>query len=172
MTTPYALAPLTADHRVDDFTCGDRPGASEIDDYLKTSALREQTAGLSAVWVATERGTGSSPGRMVGYFTLSPLSIPLSAALLERAGLSNVPYRSVGGYLLGRLGVAAPLQGKGFGSVLVASAIRLARETRHDAGGAFLAVDPKNDGLVAWYEKLDFGFRRLDQGRRRMVLRL
>jgi hypothetical protein len=39
-------------------------------------------------------------------------------------------------------------------------------------GGAFLAVDPKSDKLLAWYEGLDFGFRRLDPSRRRIVVKL
>jgi ribosomal protein S18 acetylase RimI-like enzyme len=157
---------------VDAFTCGSRSGAAEIDEYLKTSALVEQSAGLSAVWVALDRDAEAGAEAIAGYFSLSPLSISLSAALLERVGLSDVPYRGVGGYLLGRLGVAARLQGQGLGAVLVAAAIKIARAARDDAGGAFLAVDPKNEGLLAWYEKLDFGFRRLDPGRRRLVMRL
>lgn len=60
-------------------------------------------------------------------------STALSAALLERVGLAEVKYRGVGGYLLGRLGVAAPLQGRGLGAALVAGAIRIAREAREDA---------------------------------------
>jgi ribosomal protein S18 acetylase RimI-like enzyme len=163
---------LAAHHPVEQFTCGSRSGAAEIDDYLKSSALREQDAGLSAVWVTVNRSESNAPSAIAGYFTLSPLSVPLSSVLLERVGLSEAPYRSIGGYLLGRLGVAVQLQRKNIGAALVAAAIRIAREARDEAGGAFLAVDPKNDSLARWYEQLDFGFRRLAPERRRMVLRL
>jgi GNAT superfamily N-acetyltransferase len=124
------------------------------------------------VWVALDRDAKVEADTIAGYFALSPLSIPLSAALLDRVGLSDVPYRSVDGYLLGRLGVAARLQGHGLGAVLVAAAIKIARAARDDAGGAFLAVDPKNEGLLALNEKLDFGFRRLDPSRGRLVMRV
>jgi ribosomal protein S18 acetylase RimI-like enzyme len=73
---------------------------------------------------------------------------------------------------LGRLGVAARLQGQALGTDLIAAAIKIARVVRTDVGGAFLAVDPKNDKLLAWYERLDFGFRRLDPGKRRIILKL
>lgn len=168
----FPLVQLAPIHSVVGFTCGDHPGALEIDEYLTTSALAEQTAGLSQVWIATDP-EGSTTGQPIaGYFTLSPLSIPLTPAVLDTLGLGSVPYRAVGGYLLGRLGVAANLQGQGLGATLIAAAIKIARQVRSELGGVFLAVDPKNDKLLAWYAGLDFGFRRLDPNRRRIVLKL
>ena len=153
------------------FTCGKHPGAAEIEEYLKTSALAEQSAGLSQVWIALD----SHDAAVAGYFTLSPLSVPISLEVLAQLGLGTVPYREVGGYLLGRLGVAVHRQGEGIGGVLVAAAIRTARQAQKEVGGAFVAVDPKNDRLLKLYEALDFGFRRLDPGsstRRRLILKL
>jgi ribosomal protein S18 acetylase RimI-like enzyme len=168
----FPLVQLAPEHNVVGFTCGDHPGASEIDEYLTISALAEQTVGLSQVWIATDP-QGSSAGQTIaGYFTLSPLSIPLTPAVLDALGLGSVPYRSVGGYLLGRLGVAANLQGQGLGATLIAAAVKITRQVRSDVGGVFLAVDPKNDKLLAWYENLDFGFRRLDPAKRRIILKL
>lgn len=106
----------------------------------------------------------------MGFFTLSPLSIPISSALLTLIEMPTPPYPSAGGYLLGRLGVAAQMQGQRFGDVLVFAALRIARAVGRDAGGAFVAVDPKNDALVGWHERL--GFHHLDPIRRRMVHRL
>lgn len=171
----FPLVQLAAHHAVQGFTCGNRPGAPDIDEYLRTSALSEQTAGLSRVWVATDPSAATPAGDIVGYFTLSPLSVPVSPAVLGMLGLNAVPYRAAGGYLLGRLGVAAHVQGQHLGSALVAVAIKLAKQARYEAGGAFLAVDPKNDKLLAWYERLDYGFQRLDPAnptRRRLVVRL
>jgi GNAT superfamily N-acetyltransferase len=168
----FPLVQLAPNHNVRGFTCGSRPGASEIDEYLATSALAEQTAGLSQVWIATDP-EGCDPDQCIaGYFTLSPLSIPLTPAVLDALGFGSLPYRAVGGYLLGRLGVAANLQGQGLGATLIAAAIKIARQVRSDVGGVFLAVDPKNDELLVWYENLDFGFRRLDPAKRRIILKL
>ncbi len=109
---------------------------------------------------------------VAAYFTLSPLSIPLTPAVLAALNVGSVPYRAAGGYLLGRLGVAARLQGQDLGTDLLAAAIKIARQVRADVGGALLAVDPKNDKLLGRYEQLDFGFRRLDPGKRRIILKL
>ncbi|HEY7395878.1 MAG TPA: GNAT family N-acetyltransferase [Gemmatimonadaceae bacterium] len=168
----FPLIQLTSLHDVGGFTSGNHPGSLEIDEYLRTVALAEQAAGLSQVWIALDSNAPSADENVAAYFTLSPLSIPLTPAVLDMLGLGSVPYRAVGGYLLGRLGVAAPLQGQDLGSVLIAAAIKIARMARTDVGGVFLAVDPKNDKLLTWYQRLDFGFERLDPGRRRIVLKL
>lgn len=171
----FPLVQLASHHDVQQFSSGDHPGAQEIDDYLRSSALAEQAAGLSSVWIAIDSQASDPSTQVAGYFTLSPLSVPVTAAVLSQLGLQSVPYRAVGGYLLGRLGVASHLQGQELGSLLVAAAIKMAKQARDEAGGAFLAVDPKNDKLLAWYERLGFGFRRLDPtnpGKRRLTLRL
>lgn len=167
----FPLSLLTPSHDVSAFTCGTRPGAKEIDDYLRVRALAEQTAGLSAVWVATDPLVEGRERRIAGYLTLSPLSIQISPTVLGHLGIQS-PYRLVGGYLLGRLGVAEHLQTQGLGPILVAAAIKIAKQASREVGGAFLAVDPKNDGLLAWCESLDFGFDRIDPARRRLVLKL
>ena len=45
---------------------------------------------------------------------------------------------------------------------------RNGNEIVNNVGGAFLAVDPQEESLVPWYERL--GFIRLSADRRRMVL--
>ncbi len=171
----FPIVQLAQQHNVHNFTSGEHPGAQEIDEYLRSSALAEQAAGLSSVWLAVDAKPTDPDIDIAGYFTLSPLSVPISAAILSQLELQPVAYRGVGGYLLGRLGVASRLQGQELGSALAAAAIKMARKARNDAGGVFIAVDPKNDKLLEWYEHLDFGFRRLDTTntmKRRLVLRL
>jgi ribosomal protein S18 acetylase RimI-like enzyme len=167
----FPLIQLRSDLDVRGFTSGNHPGSAEIDEYLRTSALVEQEAGLSQVWIAFDP-EAHRDDRVAAYFTLSPLSIPLTPIVLDALRLESVPYRAVGGYLLGRLGVSSRLQGQQLGGSLVAAAIKIAQGVRSQIGGAFLAVDPKNDGLLAWYERLDFGFRRLDPTKRRIMLKL
>jgi ribosomal protein S18 acetylase RimI-like enzyme len=166
----FSLRQLRGDDPVAEFACGPRDGAAAIDAYLRQQALTDQRARLNTVWVAVESLSAGAPGSIVGFFSLSPLSIPISSALLTHIEMPTAPYASADGYLLGRLGVAAHMQGQRFGDVLIFAALRIARAVGREAGGAFVAVDPKNDALVGWYERL--GFHRLDPIRRRMVHRL
>jgi ribosomal protein S18 acetylase RimI-like enzyme len=72
--------------------------------------------------------------------------------------------------LLGRLGVDRSLQGQGIGEALVMRVAQLAKREAEVVGGAFLAVDPKTDRLLRWYERQEFS--RLSTKTRRMVLLL
>lgn len=134
--------------------------------------MAEHSSGLSSVTVAINSAAIDDADVIVGFFTLSPLSIPISSTVLDAVGMTGAPYRSIGGYLLGRLGVARRYQGNGYGAALVASAIKAARHVRKETGGVFLAVDAKNTTLTRWYTKLEFGFVQLDRGRSRLVMRL
>ena len=157
------LEVLTAAHAVTTCTTGD----AEIDHYLHALALAEQAQGLATVYVAV-----MTDGDVVGYFTLSPLSLRLSALAGVLPGIADTSYPQIGGYLLGRMGVHKSRQSRGVGSALVAQAADMARAQRGRVGGVFLAVDPKTDKLCGFYAR--FGFRRLDStgARRRMILPL
>ena len=142
-------------------------GHSAIDHYLHATALAEQDQGLSRVYLAVEPDHS-----VIGFFTLSPMSLRLDALLSVLPVLITAPYPQIGGYLLGRMGVHAARAGEGIGGALVARAAEIARAQRGHVGGLFLAVDPKDEGLCDFYAK--FGFRRLDPTgvRRRMILPL
>lgn len=161
---PFRLETLNEKHHVNEFTCRD----AAIDRFLREHALVEQRAGLCSVTVAINAQHAAQ--ELVGFFTLSPLSIPIDPGVLTALGIEQPQYRAIGGYLLGRLGVHANHQGKGIGKALVAVALAEVRRLRDVAGGVFLAVDPKDDDLVAWYELL--GFTRLAPSRRRVVTKL
>lgn len=160
---PFRLEPLASHHSVAEFTSGD----AAIDAFLAVSALAEQTMGLSSVTVAVDPHADDA---IVGFFTLSPLSIRIDARVLAALGVSSVAYPSVGGYLLGRLGVDQTHQRRGIGQALVAVAIAQSRQGGKDTGGVFIAVDAKDDSLIGWYEHL--GFTRLGTQSRRCIMRL
>ena len=159
----YVLERLTSSHPVVGFTCGE----PAIDAFLHQQALAEQESGWSATTVAVDPSLASRP--LVGFYTLSPLTLRLDANVLSALRLTAA-YPVVGGYLLGRLGVAQSAQGGGLGGLLVDRAIASALRARAITGGAFVAVDAKDDRLVQWYKRLNYGFAELSPGRRRLVL--
>ncbi len=148
---------LTAGHDVAGCVTGDLA----IDEYLHRLALVEQLRGLAAVHVATSEALG-----VVGFFTLSPLGLRVDENLERALATTGLPYRQLGGYLLGRMGVDQGHQGKGVGAALASEAIELARAQQMTTGGVFLAVDPKTEKLAAWYRRL--GFAPLEPNRRRL----
>ena len=161
---PLRLESLSSEHSIAAFSSG----MAAIDDFIRTQALPEQALGLSSVTVAVDPMT---QGKVVAYFSLSPMSIRLDGRLLSALGIpkESIPYPFVGGFLLGRLGVEKSYQGQGIGEALVAIAVERCRKQRDSTGGVFLAVDAKTDELIPYYVKL--GFARIGEGRR-LVMRL
>lgn len=86
--------------------------------------------------------------------------------------MAQSPYVQIGGYLLGRLGTDQTVQHGGMGASVVARLSKIAAQLRDITGGVFLAVDPKEDWLVSWYQKLGFSRLSPDPTRRKMVLPL
>ncbi len=72
--------------------------------------------------------------------------------------------------LLGRLAVAGNWQRKGIARLLLAAAREIASNSMRGAGGVGLAVDPADEGLVAFYSK--YGFVRVEASSLRMFLPL
>ncbi|MEK7239522.1 MAG: hypothetical protein AAB224_02975 [Gemmatimonadota bacterium] len=145
---------------MDAFSCGTRPGAADVDKYLRERAHTEQAARIAAVWVVEDTAATTREGRIVGFFTLSPVGVRLSPVIMAAMEVM-VPYHTMGGWLLGRMGLAVQHQGHDHGRHLVASAIRTARDLSHATAGPVLAVDPANEVLMQWYLGLGFGFQRL-----------
>jgi predicted N-acetyltransferase YhbS len=109
---------------------------------------------------------------VVGFFTLSPLSLRVDENLERALATTGRPYRQLGGYLLGRMGVDTRHQRTGLGAELAAEAIGIARAQQTTTGGVFLAVDPKTTELAAWYRRLGFVPLEPNQRRLRMVFPL
>src|SRR3972149_10266843 len=156
----WQLVRLRDEHPVDALSCGTRPGAADVNKYLRESARTEQEARIAAVWVVEDTAATTREGRIVGFFTLSPVGVRLSPVLMEAMGIM-APYHTMGGWLLGRMGLAVQHQGHDLGRHLVASAIRTARDLSYATAGPLLAVDPANADLMQWYLGLGFGFQRL-----------
>ncbi len=157
----YSFTVLAPTHNVGAFSCGN----TEINEYLHNRALAEQALSLSQVYVMIDAAS-----RVWGYGTLSPISVPVKSGILAAVNIAHSPYPAIGGYLLGKLGVDKEAQHGGVGSSIVARLAQIAAQQRAVTGGVFLAVDPKEDWLIDWYQKL--GFVRLDPKYGRMALPL
>ncbi|MFW9278434.1 GNAT family N-acetyltransferase, partial [Glaesserella parasuis] len=105
--------------------------------------------GLAKCYVMIDK----EQSKIVGYYTLSSLSIPFSDVPLERVK-KEIPYPILPAALIGRLAIDTNYQNQGFGKILIADAIHKIRT--NNLASAVLVVDAKNDDAIAFYEKLGF----------------
>ena len=105
------------------------------------------------------------PKTVLGYFTLSNITVEAR----EWPGAPKaLPRQAVSAVLLGRLAVAKSTHGQGIGSMLVATARQLARETIARTGGVGLVVDAANEDVSGFYAR--YGFPRVAPENLRMFL--
>ncbi len=164
--SPLRLEPLAPHHDTAGFDCGPKRHGPIITRYFREEALGHHALGICAATVTTDREV---PARVAGFFTLSPVSVRVDASVLKTLGLAEAPYKQIGGYLLGRLGVDQRYKGEKLGPALVSVALSYAADDRRKVGGLFLAVDPKDPWLAHWYE--GFGFTQVSSTGR-MIRRL
>jgi GNAT superfamily N-acetyltransferase len=156
----YALEILAECHD----RAGFASGLESVDRYLQETARGHLEKGIRVTRVLVEAG-GAPPKEEVGYFTLSNITV-------EAGGWPGVakrlPKQAVSAVLLGRLAVAKAAHERGIGSMLMASARQLARETILRTGGIGMVVDAANEHVVEFYTR--FGFRRVSAASLRMFL--
>ncbi len=152
--------PISRAHDRDGFTCGD----PDLDDYLKRHARQNHERGMSKTFVAVP-----PDGRtLLGFYSLSPVS--LSHAETPEAMRRGQPRYDVGGFRLGRLAVAIPVQGHGLGGQLLLAAGRRCLRVAQEVGGVLLLIDAKSQRAALWYKS--FGAVRLDDRPLSLVLPL
>lgn len=82
-----SVVPLRESHDIGMFECGD----SDIDSFLHERARGEQALELSQIYV-----TAGSSDEVLGYFTLSPVTVRIEPALLAHLAIEMVlPLRAV-----------------------------------------------------------------------------
>jgi GNAT superfamily N-acetyltransferase len=120
--------------------------------------------GVSVTRVLVAAGA-TPPKAVFGYLTLSNITVEAR----EWPGVpKGLPKQAVSAVLLGRLAVAESAHGRGIGSMLVATARQLARETIARTGGLGLVVDAADERAAAFYAR--YGFLRVTPDRLRMFL--
>jgi len=156
----YALEILADFHD----RAGFASGLESVDRYLRETARGHLLKGVSVTRVLVEK-EAAPPKQILGYFTLSNITVEPKGWPGTMKGLPRQPLSAV---LLGRLAISKEAQGRGLGTILVAAASQLARETIHRTGGIGMVVDAANEELVAYYGR--FGFVRVAPASLRMFL--
>jgi ribosomal protein S18 acetylase RimI-like enzyme len=110
------IEPLNRTHDRKGFQCG----VEALDRYFKKQAKQDIKRRIRRIFVATKP---DNPKAVIGYYTLSTLSIELNQ-LPERLA-RKLPKHPVPAALIGRLAVSSnAAQGQGVGKMLLADAIK------------------------------------------------
>jgi predicted GNAT family N-acyltransferase len=137
---------LDKKHNRNDFDCG----KELLNNYLKYQAGQDIKRKLSACFVL------SNTNNILGYYTLSNNSIPLSSFPAEIKKKLPKSYTSIPTTLLGRLAIDVKSQGKGIGKILLIDALKRSYEISNDIGSFAVVVDPIDDEAEKFYRKYDF----------------
>ena len=107
------IAPLNPKHDRTGFQCG----VEALDRYFKKQAKQDIKRRASRIFAATKP---DNPKVVIGYYTLSTLSIELNQ--LPEKLARKLPKHPVPAALIGRLAVSNAAQGQGVGKTLLADA--------------------------------------------------
>jgi GNAT superfamily N-acetyltransferase len=128
---------------------GFRSGQEQVDDWLATKALQHQEKHLSVTRVLLDEG-----GVIAGYYTLATGQIDFSELPAEM--VRRLPRRLLPVAVLAWLGVHEPLQGRGFGRLLLAQALRDCDEAGRTFAFIAVILDCIDDTAKAFYQRFDF----------------
>lgn len=143
------IGSLDASHDRKSFDCGE----AALNEFLQKTARQHRDKGLSNTFVLADE---QAPQKILGFFTLSFLEI--DAESLPGKYLRNLPKSTrLPGAKLARLAVDSTSQGKRYGELLLADAIKRILATTKESGGITgFFVDAKNEKVKKFY--LRFGF--------------
>jgi predicted N-acetyltransferase YhbS len=141
---PSAPAPLTADHRLDNFDCG----VPTFNAWLQRRALTNEINGASRTFVTC------SDANVIGFYSLAAASILRSQATGKAK--RNMP-EPVPAILLGRLALNTACQRKGFGISLLQDAVLRIVGAAETVGVRAILVHAMSEDAKHFYAR--FGFR-------------
>ncbi|MBY8828319.1 GNAT family N-acetyltransferase [Hephaestia mangrovi] len=135
--TLSAPVPLTADHDLTDFDCGQ----PVLNDWLKQRALKNESR-FSRTYVVCEGA------RVVGYFCIAAGAVERQAApgKVRRNAPDSVPVS-----VIGRLAVSKSHAGRGLGADLLADALRRIAVASQSIGIGAVLVQAKDEAAKRFY---------------------
>ncbi|MES9880846.1 MAG: GNAT family N-acetyltransferase [Sedimenticola sp.] len=155
------IAPLNSTHDRQAFTCG----VESLDRYLKKQARQDVKRRISSVFVAT---TAGAPTTVVGYYTLSTLSIELTRLPSDLA--RKLPRHPIPAALIGRLACLKQAQGNPIGKMLLMDALKRTLAVSSEIAIYAMVVDAIDDQAARFYQQ--YGFAQLTSEDRRLFLPL
>ncbi len=159
--TNLTIESLDTRHDRSGFSCG----IPSLDSYLKRQARQDLKRRISRTFVAVEP---ANPGTVVGYYTLSTLSIELTE-LPDRLA-QKLPRHPIPAALLGRLAVNQIAQGYGVGKMLLVDALKRTLAVGEEIAIYAMVVDAINEQAEHFYRQ--FGFDQLSSRAHRLFLPL
>lgn len=132
-----APTPLTADHDLSAFDCGE----PALNDWLQQRALKNESRFSRTYVVCDER-------RVVAYFCISAGAVERVAApsKLRRNAPDSIPVS-----VIGRLAVSREYAGKGLGADLLSDALRRIAVASQSIGIGAVLVHAKDDAAKRFY---------------------
>lgn len=144
------IHPYTGQYDVSGFTCGDEPHHADLNDFLKTDALRYAATSMSQTYIAVANDD------VVGYVTLLNDAIWLNTDEKSELLRAEVPpAQTVPALKVGRLARHKDCKVPFVGSALMRFAFDMLLDISEKAGCRLLSVDAI-PSAVAFYEKLGF----------------
>ncbi len=155
------IEPLNNTHNRPAFACG----IESLDNYLKKQAKQDIKRRISRVFIAR---SPESASRIIGYYTLSTLSINLEQLPDNLA--CKLPKHPVPAALIGRLAVSQQAQGYGVGKMLLMDAIKRTMGVNDEIAIYAMVVDAIDEQAEHFYQQ--YGFSSLSSDSRRLFLPL
>lgn len=145
-----APQPLTAAHRLDDFSCGE----PVLDEWLKRRAMANQQSGASRTFVVVDQ-----EDCVQGYYAMAAGAVAhrLATGSVRRNMPDPVPV-----LVLARLAVDTRAQGHKLGGAMLQDAVQRAVVVSQNAGVRALLVHALNDRAKQFYEHYGFQASTLD----------
>ncbi|MEI6718944.1 MAG: GNAT family N-acetyltransferase [Betaproteobacteria bacterium] len=141
----HAPQPLTADHQIDAFKCGE----TSLDEWLKRRALLNQASGASRTFVVVDENH-----TVMGYYALAAGAVHHKDA--TRSIRQNMP-DPLPVMVLARLAVDLRAQGMQLGAGLLRDAVERSLAVAQNAGVRALLVHALHERAKQFY--LYFGFQ-------------
>jgi GNAT superfamily N-acetyltransferase len=139
-----APQPLTADHHLHSFACGE----SVLDDWLKRRALGNQASGASRTFVVAD-----DTFEVFGYYALAAGAVAHQEA--TRSIRQNMP-DPIPVLVLARLAVDTRAQGMKLGAALLQDALHRCLSVAQQTGVRAMLVHALNDSAKKFYEYYGF----------------
>jgi GNAT superfamily N-acetyltransferase len=144
----WVIQTLAKHHDRVGFSCGNEI----LDRYLREIARQDARRHVAAPFVLVEK---TSPKAILGYYTLSALSVDVGELPLDVA--RKLPsYPVVPATLLGRLAVDQHHQGRGIGEWLLMDALRRVRAQSSQIATVAVVVDAIDQPVARFYKHFNF----------------